>query len=74
MPPYFSRTVSSRGPAFATASTSTWTGFFLVFLLTISKASRTMRMASSFLPVFFSVCISLLIRRSTISMLLLLNC
>ena len=45
MPPYFRRTVSSRGAAFSTAVTSTWTGFSPVRSWTISNPSLTMFIA-----------------------------
>jgi hypothetical protein len=41
---------SSRGPAFYTASTKTLSGFNPVNSSIISKAERTILMASAFLP------------------------
>ena len=59
------RVESSRGPAFETASTRTWRGFFSVIKLMISKACSTIFIAFIFFPVLRPWNIRQLARRST---------
>ena len=57
--------ISSRGAAFSRASTRTWTGFFFACASMISNAWRTTAIALLFFPVYISLRIMLLMRRST---------
>jgi len=59
------RVASSRGPALMMASTITWIGFWSDSRCTISIAWRTMRTASTFLPLLRPCIISEFARRST---------